>query len=412
MQIVYERCAGLDVHKKSVMACLITSAANGQCRKERQTFSTMTPDLVRLRQWLTERQCSQVAMESTGVFWRPVFNILEGHVEVMVVNAQHIKAVPGRKTDIKDAEWIADLLQHGLLRPSFIPPAWQRIVRELTRSRTSLGEERSRVIARLQKELEDANIKLAAVASDLMGKSAQQMLQALLDGELTPEAMAQFARGRMRSKRELLVQALTGHLQAHHRFLLAEHLKHLSQLQDGIARLSGEIAERLHPYEKLLARLETIPGIKRRLAEVILAEIGSDMRRFPSAQHLASWAGMCPGNHESGGKRLSGKTRKGSQWLRTALVEAAHAASHCKDSYLSAQYHRLAFRRGKKRAAVALAHTLLIIVYHMLTHEEDYQELGGTYFEALDRDKKEKRLVRELERLGFEVALTPAPHQG
>jgi transposase len=287
MQIVSERCAGLDVHKKSVMACLITPAANGQRRKERQTFSTMTPDLVRLRRWLTERQCSQVAMESTGVFWRPIFNILEGRVEVMVVNAQHIKAVPGRKTDLKDAEWIADLLQHGLLRPSFLPPAWQRIVRELTRSRTSLGEERSRVIARLQKGLEDANSKLAAVASELMGKSAQEMLQALLEGELTPEAMAQFARGRMRSKRELLVQALTGHLQAHHRFLLAEHLKHLSQLQDGIARLSGEIAERLHPYEKLLARLETIPGIKRRLAEVILSEIGTDMQRFPGARHAS-----------------------------------------------------------------------------------------------------------------------------
>jgi transposase len=408
MQIVYERCAGLDVHKKSVMACLITPAANGQRRKERQTFSPMTADLVRLREWLTEQQCSQVAMESTGVFWRPIFNILEGHVEVMVVNAQHIKAVPGRKTDIKDAEWIADLLQHGLLRPSFIPPSWQRIVRELTRSRTSLSEERSRVIARLQKGLEDANIKLAAVASDVMGKSAQEMLHALIAGELTPEAMAQFARGRMRSKQELLVQALTGHLQAHHRFLLAEHLKHLAELQDGIARLSAEIAERLHPYEKLLARLSTIPGIKRRLAEVILAEIGTDMRRFPSAQHLASWAGMCPGNHESGGKHLSGKTRKGSQWLRTALVEAAHAASHCKDSYLSAQYHRLVFRRGKKRAAVALAHTLLIIVYHVLAHEEEYQELGGTYFDELDRDKKEKSLVRQLERLGFEVALTPA----
>ncbi len=407
MQIVYERCAGLDVHKKSVVACLITPAANGERRKERQTFSTMTPDLVRLREWLKDQQCSQVAMESTGVFWRPIFNILEGHVEVMVVNAQHMKAVPGRKTDIKDAEWIADLLQHGLLRPSFIPPAWQRIVRELTRSRTSLSEERSRVIARLQKGLEDANIKLASVASDLMGKSAQQMLHALIEGELTPEAMAEFARGRMRAKREQLVQALTGHLQAHHRFLLAEHLKHLSELQEAIARLSAEIAERLQPYEELLTRLETIPGVKRRLAEVILAEIGTEMRRFPTAQHLASWAGMCPGNHESGGKRLSGKTRKGSQWLRTALVEAAHAASHCKDSYLSAQYHRLAFRRGKKRAAVALAHTLLIIIYHMLAQEEEYQELGGTYFDELDREKKEQRLVRQLERLGFEVALTP-----
>jgi transposase len=411
MQIVYERCAGLDVHKKSVMACLITPAPSGERRKERQTFSTMTADLVRLREWLIEQQCSQVAMESTGVFWRPIFNILEGHLEVMVVNAQHIKAVPGRKTDIKDAEWIADLLQHGLLRPSFIPPAWQRIVRELTRSRASLSEERSRVIARLQKGLEDANIKLASVASDLMGKSAQQMLHALLEGELTPEAMAQFARGRMRPKREQLVQALTGHLQAHHRFLLAQHLKHLSELQEAIARLSTEIAERLRPYEELLVRLETIPGVKRRLAEVILAEIGTDMRRFPSAQHLASWAGMCPGNHESGGKRLSGKTRKGSQWLRTALVEAAHAASHCKNAYLSAQYHRLAFRRGKKRAAVALAHTLLIIVYHLLAKAEKYQDLGGTYFDELDREKKEQRLVRQLEKLGFEVSLTPAVSQ-
>jgi transposase len=222
-----------------------------------------------------------------------------------------------------------------------------------------------------------------------------------------PEAMADFARGRMRSKREQLVQALTGHLQAHHRFLLAEHLKHLSELQDGIARLSTEIAERLHPYEKLLARLETIPGIKRRLAEVILAEIGTDMRRFPSAQHLASWAGICPGNHESGGKRLSGKTRKGNQWLRTALVEAAHAASHCKIPISRPSIHRLAFRRGKKRAAVALAHTLLIIVYHLLAHEQEYQELGGTYFDELDRVKKEKSLVRQLKRLGFEVALTP-----
>ncbi len=245
-----------------------------------------------------------------------------------------------------------------------------------------------------------------------MGKSAQQMLHALLAGDLTPETMAGFARGRMRSKQEQLVQALTGHLQAHHRFLLAEHLKHISELQDAIARLSTEIAERLQPYEELLKRLETIPGVKRRLAEVILAEIGTDMRRFPSAQHLASWAGMCPGNHESAGKRLSGKTRKGSQWLRTALVEAAHAASHCKDSYLSAHYHRITLRRGKKRAAVALAHTLLIIVYHLLAQEEEYRELGGTYFDEFDREKKERQLVRQLEKLGFEVTLTPTSAQG
>src|SRR6266566_6049612 len=306
MQIVYERCAGLDVHKKSVMACLITCSPNGERRKERQTFSTMTSDLMRLRDWLKERQCSQVAMESTGVFWRPIFNILEGHLEVMVVNAQHIKAVPGRKTDIKDAEWIADLLQHGLLRPSFIPPAWQRIVRELTRSRVSLSEERSRVIARLQKGLEDANIKLASVASDLMGKSAQQMLHALVQGTLTPEQMAQFARGKMRSKREQLTQALTGYLQPHHRFMIAEHLTHLKALEQAITRLSEEIAEQLGPYEPILARLETIPGIKRRLAEVILAEIGPDMRRFPSARHLARLRGDVPWQ--------PGKRRETAQW--------------------------------------------------------------------------------------------------
>jgi transposase len=408
MQIVYERCAGLDVHKKSVVACLITPGPDGESRKERQTFSTMTPDLVRMREWLTAHHCQQVAMESTGVYWRPIFNVLEGHLEAMVVNAQHIKAVPGRKTDVKDAEWIADLLQHGLLRPSFIPPAWQRVVRELTRSRTSLVEERSRVMARLHKGLEDANIKLGDVATDLKGKSAQLMLHALVEGDLTPEAMADLARGSLRSKQAHLVQALTGYLQAHHRFLLAEHLKHISDLQAAITRISAEIAERLRPYEELLQRLETIPGIKRRLAEIILAEIGTDMRRFPSAQHLASWAGMCPGNHESAGKRLSGKTRKGSQWLRTALVEAAHAASRRKDCYLSAQYHRLAMRRGVKRAAVAVAHTLLTIVYHLLGQEMEYQELGGTYLDRLDRERQEKRLVRQLEKLGVAVVLTPA----
>ena len=407
MEIVYERCAGLDVHKKSVVACLSIAQANGRRHKERWTFSTMTPDVVRMRDWLKAQGVTHVAMESTGVFWKPIYNLLEGHLEVLVVNAQHIKAVPGRKTDVKDAEWIADLLQHGLLRPSFIPPAWQRALRELTRSRASLIEERSRSIARLQKGLEDANIKLASVASDLMGKSARQMLHALVAGRLAPERMAEFARGRMRAKRDQLAQALTGHLQPHHRFLIAEHLAHIDALDEAIDRLSLAIAEQLRPYEQILHRLETIPGIKRRLAEVILAEIGPDMHRFPTAQHLASWAGMCPGNHESAGKRLSGKTRKGSQWLRTALVEAAHAASHCKDSYLSAYYQRIAARRGKKRAAVALGHTLLIIVYHVIAQEKTYQEVGASYFDEVDRHAKEQRLVRQLEQLGFEVSLTP-----
>ena len=295
-------------------------------------------------------------------------------MEVLVVNAQHLKAVPGRKTDVKDAEWIADLLQLGLLRPSFVPPAPQRDLRELTRYRKSLVEERSRIINRLQKTLEDANLKLASVASDLMGRSARDMLAALLAGEVDPSILAQLARGRMRAKRDLLEQALQGLLKPHHRFLLSEQLADIDALDEAIERMSAEIAERLHPYEAQLRRLETIPGIKRRLAEVILAEIGQDMHRFPSARHLASWAGMCPGNNESAGKRLSGRTRKGSPWLRSALVEAAHAAIHCKDSYLSAQYQRLAIRRGGKKATIAVSHTLLVIIYQLLSQDKDYLE--------------------------------------
>jgi transposase len=407
MNIVYERCAGLDVHKRSVVACAITPNKKGQRHKERETFSTMTPDVLRLRQWLTARGVTHVAMESTSVFWQPIYYQLEGHFELLLVNAQHIKAVPGRKTDTKDAEWLADLLQHGLLRPSFVPPAAQRQVRELTRARTSMIQERSRAVNRLQKILEGANIKLASVASDLMGASAQAMLEALLRGEVDPTALAQLARGRMRSKRDLLAQALQGHFTAHHHFLIKEQLAHIDSLEEIIAQVSAEIAQRLQPFEPQLKRLQTIPCIKRRLAEVILAEIGADMRRFPSARHLASWAGMCPGNHESAGKRLSGRTRKGSPWLRTALVEAAHAAVHTKECYLSAQYHRLVMRRGGKKATIAVGHTLLVIVYHILADEKDYEELGGNYFDEWDRQAVQKRLVRRLEKLGYEVMLTP-----
>lgn len=407
MNIVYERCAGLDVHKKTVVVCAISADAHGQRSKEWRTFSTMTPDLLRMRHWLKAVGVTHIAMESTGIYWKPIFNVLEGHLEVLLVNAQHLKAVPGRKTDVKDAEWIADLLQHGLLRPSFVPPGWQREVRDLTRYRTSLIEERSRAINRLQKVLEDANIKLASVATDLMGRSARDMLAAILAGEVDPTVLAELARGRMRAKRDLLGQALQGRFSAHHRLLVSEQLAHIDSLDEAIERMSAHIAERLRPFEAQLQRLETIPGIKRRLAEVLVAEIGVDMSRFPSARHLASWAGMCPGNNESAGKRLSGRTRKGSPWLRSALVEAAHAASRTKECYLSAQYQRLVVRRGGRKATIAVGHSLLVIVYHVLADEKDYQELGSNFFDEWDRQAVQKRLVRRLEKLGYEVTLTP-----
>jgi transposase len=408
MEVVHERCCGLDVHKRTVVACLLTLGERGQPAREVRTFGTMAADLMQLREWLVAAGCTHAAMESTGVYWKPVYNALEGVVELLVVNAQHVKMVPGRKTDVSDAEWLADLLRHGLLRGSFVPPAPQRELRELTRYRAVLVRERATEVNRLQKTLEGANLKLGSVATDILGASGRAILEAVVAGESEAVVLAGLARGRLREKRTELGRALAGQVKPHHRLLIAEHLEHIGYLNEAIARVSKEIEERLRPFEDSLARLQTVPGVGLRTAEVLMAEVGTDMSRFPSYRHLASWAGLCPGSNESAGKRKSGKTRKGSPWLRSALVEAAWAASHSKRTYLSAQYHRLAARRGGKRAVVAVAHTLLVIVYHLLNRGEAYTELGGNYFDERDRWHVERRLVRRLEALGYAVSLQPA----
>ena len=405
MEVVYPRCCGLDIHKKLVVACVITPGDDSAPRKEVRSFATTTDDLLTLGDWLAERGVTHVAMESTGVYWQPIYNLLEDRFELLLVNAQHIKAVPGRKTDVRDCEWIADLLRHGLLRASFVPNREQRELRDLSRYRTALVQERSAEVNRLQKSLEGANIKLAAVATDSMGKSGREILAELVAGSADAVALAQLAKGRLRETIPQLERALAGRVGPHQRFLVAQHLGHIDYLDEAIARLSAEIAERLRPLEDELARLDEIPGVGRTTAEVILAELGTDMRRFPTERHAASWAAMCPGNHESAGKRRSGKTRKGNRHLRAALTEAAQAAGRTKDTYLGAQYRRLAARRGKKRAALAVGHSILIIAYHLLEEGTSYRDLGGDYFDRRDQRALEHRLVQRLEALGNKVTL-------
>jgi transposase len=410
MQVLYTHCAGLDVHKKTVVACLLTPTPRGSWQHEVRSFSTMTRDLLALSDWLLEAGCTHVAMESTGEYWKPVFNILEAHFEVLLANAQHIKAVPGRKTDVKDAQWIAELLQHGLLRASFIPPVAQRELRELTRHRTTFVRERATLVNRVQKVLESANIKLAAVATDVLGVSGRAMLQALIAGETDTGAMAELAKGRLREKREQLLQALEGRVQAHHRFVLTELLGQIDSLEDTIARFAQQIEAYRAPFAEAVELLDTIPGVGQETAEVIVAEMGADMSRFPTARHLAAWAGLAPGNHESAGKQRTGRTRKGNQALRQGLIQAAHAAAHTKNTYLAAQYHRLAARRGNKRAIVAVAHSMLVIAYCLLSRHEPYRELGGDYFDRLRPETTAKRLLRRLENLGYKITLQ-APAQ-
>jgi transposase len=409
MEVVHPRCCGLDIHKDLIVACALTPGASQGSAKEIRSFGTMTPDLLALGDWLSSRGVTQVAMESTGIYWQPIYNLLEDRFTLLLVNPQHMKAVPGRKTDVKDSEWIADLLRHGLLRASFVPDRPQRELRELTRYRTSLVEERAAEVNRLQKTLEGGNIKLGSVASSIMGVSARQMLEGLVAGTATPAALADLAQGKLREKLGELEQALTGRFGAHQRFLVVRHLAHVDYLDELIGQVSAEIAERVHPFEETIERLDAIPGVGRIVAEVIVAEIGTEVSRFPSAQHLASWAGLAPGNEESAGKRKSSKTRKGDQALRHALIEAASAAAKKKDSYLQTQYRRLAARRGKKKAAVAVAHSILVIVYHLLKDpERQFTELGANYFDERDQEAVKRRAVRRLERLGLKVTLEPA----
>lgn len=409
MEIEYTHCAGLDVHKKTVVAAILVPDGQDGLRKEVRTFGTMTADLLGLSDWLLSFEVTHVAMESTGEYWKPIYNILEENFEVLLVNARHIKQVPGRKTDILDAEWIVDLLRHGLLRGSFIPPVGQRELRELTRHRTNFVRERATVVNRIQKTLESANIKLASVASNVMGVSGRAMLEAIITGTTNATEMAGLAKGRLREKREQLDKALEGRVKPHHRFVLAELLCQVDSLDESIARFDAEIEKYCHPFEETVELLDTIPGVAQRIAEVIVSEIGSDMSRFPTADHLAAWAGVAPGNNESAGKRYSGTTRHGDRALTAALVQAAHAAAHTRNTYLSAQYHRLAGRRGKKRAIVAVAHSILVISYHIIQRKEPYRDLGGDYFDKQRPEATAKRLLKRLQHLGYDISRIEQP---
>ncbi len=398
-------CCGLDVHKRQVQACLLQTAPDGTVQQDQRSFGTMTEDLLVLLDWLVEAGCTHVAMESTGVYWKPIFNLLEGSVEVLVVNAQHIKQVPGRKTDVADAAWIAGLLRLGLLRSSFIPDRTQRQMRDLTRYRTSLVGERSAEVNRLQKGLADANIKVAGIATDIMGKSGREMLTLIAAGETDAVRLAQCARGKMRRKIPELEAALAGTVAEHHRYLLARQLDHIDYLDELIAEVSARISELMAPFEEEIVLLDTLPGVGRQLAENLVAEIGVDMSRFPSAAHLASWAGMAPGNHESAGNRKSGKTRKGSRWLRTTLVVAAQSAGRSKKSWVGGRFRSLAARLGKKRAAVAVGHTILALAYQLLLHHAPFNE--AHHLPKPPSPPKPERLVQQLEALGYTVTLQP-----
>jgi len=406
MDVLHSHCAGLDVHKEKVVACVRT-CRNGQTHQQVRTFRTETNALLEMADWLTDCQVTHVAMESTGVYWKPLWNLFEGLFELLLVNAEHIKKVPGRKTDVKDAQWIAELLQHGLLRPSFVPERPVRQLRDLTRQRVQVVRQKVQVANRIQKTLEDANIKLGSVASDVLGVSGRDMIRAIVRGETDPTVLAELARQRLREKIPQLQEALFGEVQDHHRFLLGLLMEQVEFLEKQIGKLSERIRGVLPaPFEEAVGRLETIPGIERRAAENIVAEVGPKLEAFASAAPLASWVGLCPGNHESAGKRQGGRTTRGNAWLRVILVQCAWAASRSKGTHLKALYHRLAARRGKKRALVAVAHRLVAVVYNVLAKGQSYRELGEDYLDKQpNKERLKQRLLQRLEKLGVRVTV-------
>lgn len=405
MDEMFTCCAGLDVHKESVEVCVRRIEPTGRCHQETRHWPTLTGDLMAMADWMAAQGVTQVAMESTGVFWKPIYNILEGRFTVLLVNARHLKQVPGRKSDVRDCQWIAQLLQHGLLKGSFIPPRAQRELRDLTRHRVQLVEEKVRTINRLHKVLEDANLKLASVATDILGVSGRAMLKALMDGEEDPVRLADFAQGQLRGKIPELEKALRGHLTEHHRFLLRLLWKQLAQQEELLAELDRQIEEQTRPFADEMERLDVIPGVDRHVAQVLLAEVGANMQPFATHRHLASWAGMCPGNEQSAGKRRRRRITPGNGWLKRTLTQAAWAASHTKNSYLASQYRRLAGRRGKKRALIAVGHSILVIFYHLMKSQTPYTDLGVDFFDRLEPKRLIRYYVRRLESLGHKVTL-------
>jgi transposase len=407
MERMFSVCAGIDVHKKVLYVCLLKVGPDSEVRREVRNFGTMTCHLLSLCDWLVAEGCQSVAMESTGVYWKPVFNLLEPLVKVVLANAQHVKALPGRKTDVKDCEWLADLHLHGLIRPSFIPPVEIRELRDLVRTRTKLIGERAQHVNRVQKVFEDANIKLGSVASDVLGVSGRAMLEGIIAGETDPKALADQARGRLRSKHPLLLEALRGRVRAHHRLLLQTHLGLIDNLQAAIGTLTREIEERMRPFAEIRERLDRITGIGQDVATVYISEVGVDPSPWPSYQHAASWVGLCPGHHQSAGKRKSGRPHPGNRWIKQAFVQAAWSAQRANGTYMQAHFRRICTRRGAKKAAGAVAHSLFVRCFLIATGNVEYRELGGTYYDERHMEAVKRRLVHRLEDLGYQVALTP-----